>query len=169
MARRPMMSKKRVLMAVVALLLVAAALTGGWIWWTRPALRSVPLPDGTEPDQVMVQGGSLDAVFTTTGSVRSAGLRSERHEWVARLRWTDLERVEHVYELRLGESVDVEGLGRMTLVRVDPAPLIDTNRLTWVPGIEGKLGGGNRIYFVLEFEDGVRNCRPQEEAECARY
>lgn len=162
MARRPTIAKKRALIGVAALLLVTVALTGGWIWWTRPALRSAPWPEGTEPDQVMVQGGSLPSIRTTAGVISPAGMRSERHEWIASLRWTDLEHVEHIYELRLGESVDVEGLGRMTLVRVDPGPLIDTNRLTWVPGVEGKLGGGSRTYFVLDLQDDVRECRRHE-------
>ncbi len=159
-------SKKRVLIGIAATLAIAAALTGGWIWWTRPALRSVPLPEGTEQDQYMVVGPSLPSLHTSAGTVRSAGLRSEDHEWVARLRWTDLERIQHVYELRLGESVYAEGLGRMMLVRVDPAPLIDTNKLYWLPGVKQKVGGGSRIHFVLEFEDGVRECIPWEEADC---
>ncbi len=160
-------SKKRLLVSMTAILvLTAAALSVGWIWWTRPALGFVPWPEGTEPDQVMVQGGSLPSIYTTAGMITPAGMRSERHEWIAGLRWTDLEHKEHIYELRLGESANVEGLGRMTLVGVDPGPLIDPNKFSWLPGVKQKIGGGSRTYFVLEFEDGVRECIPWEEADC---
>ncbi|WP_170866466.1 hypothetical protein [Actinomyces glycerinitolerans] len=84
------------------------------------------------------------------------------------MRWTDLERTEHIYELHLGESIEVAGLGRMTLVGVKPAPLIDPNKFSWLPGIEGKDGGGSAIYFVLEFEDGVKACHPQD-GDCPRF
>ncbi|WP_128683511.1 hypothetical protein [Actinomyces qiguomingii] len=156
-------SKKRVLIGIAATLAIAAALTGGWIWWTRPALRSAPLPDESQSDQVRAQGGSTPDILTTVGAISSAGLRSEDHEWVARLRWTDLESLEHIYELRLGEPVDIEGLGVVTLVGVDPAPLIDPNKFSWLPGIEEKVGGGEWIYFVVQFKDGVRYCGRAED------
>ncbi len=164
MARRLMISKpkKRILISIAAILVIATALTGGWIWWTRPVLRSVPLPEGTEPDQVMVQGGSIPPILTTAGTISSAGLRSENREWIAKLRWTDLQHTKHLYELRLGEPVEVEGLGTITLVRVDPVPLFDSDRLSWLPGIKPKLGSGNRLYFTLIFKDGVRECEIEE-------
>ncbi|SHE24998.1 Hypothetical protein ACGLYG10_1210 [Actinomyces glycerinitolerans] len=168
MTRRPTISKECALIGVVALLLVAAALTGGWIWWTRPTERWAPIPDGLEKDEHMAVGSSLPREFTTAGTIAPAGIRSESHEWIAGLRWTDLERTEHIYELHLGESIEVAGLGRMTLVGVKPAPLIDPNKFSWLPGIEGKDGGGSAIYFVLEFEDGVKACHPQD-GDCPRF
>ena len=101
---------------VLALLLGA----GGWLWWTRPGTTSVPLPAGARRGAVMSLDGSIPAPETKVGRLETGGMRSEGHQWIGSVRWTPKGGEPTTYELHLGESVHIDGLGTVTLLAVNP-------------------------------------------------
>ena len=141
----------RVLLVVLVGVAVVAVVVGGWLWWTRPLTRSAPLPAGVEKGDVISLDGSIPPPRTRAGTLSSGGMRSQRHEWVGSVRWTLRGGAEEIYEMRLGESVHIDGLGTVTLLEVNPSPLIPE-----FPGFE-KSGG--YIYRVnINFDPGVSLC-----------
>jgi hypothetical protein len=130
---------------VLALLLGA----GGWLWWTRPGTTSVPLPAGARRGAVMSLDGSIPAPETKAGRLETGGMRSERHQWIGSVYWTPKGGEPTEYELHLGESVHIDGLGTVTLLAVNPPPLIP----------EDKDGGWTtRVHVVLD--PGLHWCEP---------
>ena len=142
----------RVLLVVLVGVAVVAVGVGGWLWWTRPLTRSAPLPAGVEKgDVISLDGGGIMPPRTRAGTLMAGGMRSQRHEWVGSVRWVLRGGAEEVYEMRLGESVHIDGLGTVTLLEVNPSPLIPE-----FPGFE-KCGG--YIYRVnINFDPGVSLC-----------
>ncbi|SDN45323.1 hypothetical protein SAMN05216355_10459 [Actinomyces ruminicola] len=135
----------RVLAGCLVVALLAAAGIGGWLWWTRPLTREVPLPDGIEPGRVWQVGTSVEPARTEAGTLREGPLRSERHHWIGSLEWTRSDGVVEIFELRLGDTVHIDGLGTVTLLRVRPEPLLPdcragfwtyTVNVTLDPGVE---------------------------------
>lgn len=146
----------RALMALVVVVVVAAAGVGGWLWWTRPWTRSVPLPAGVERGDYVALGGSLPSIHTAAdGDLSSAGMHSENHEWVAAVRWRpryyDPEGEEEVYRLHLGESVHIDGLGTLTLLAVNPGPVIPDLAIFGPP----MPGTPPNSFFNLVLDPGV--------------
>ena len=83
--------------------------------------------------------------------MRAWGLGGVGDEWVGSVGWVVGGGAEEVYEMRLGESVHIDGLGTVTLLEVNPSPLIPE-----FPGFE-KSGG--YIYRVnINFDPGVSLC-----------
>ena len=130
---------------VLALLLLGA---GGWLWWTRPSTTSVPLPAGVGRGNVISLHGSIPAPETKAGRLETGGMRSERHQWIGSVRWTPKGGESTEYEMHLGESVHIDGLGTVTLLAVNPPPLIP----------EDKDGGWTtRVHVALD--PGLHWCR----------
>ncbi|WP_128683190.1 hypothetical protein [Actinomyces qiguomingii] len=117
---------RRVLMGCLVVALLAAGSAGGWLWWTRPATRSVPLPNelATKNGSYAQVHVSIEPVETTAGRLQVGPLRSERHEWIGTLLWRNNDGVQEPTELRLGETTHIDGLGTVTLLAVNPEPLI---------------------------------------------
>ncbi|MBE6482713.1 MAG: hypothetical protein E7Z94_10170 [Actinomyces ruminicola] len=117
---------RRVLTGCLVVALLAAGGVGGWLWWTRPLTREVPLPDGVaNEDGIYAQiGGSIPPVETEDGKLLSSRMRSENHEWIGALRWIRTDGTEEIIELQLGETTHIEGLGTVTLLGVSPKPLL---------------------------------------------
>ena len=67
---------------------------------------------------------STDAANKPHGMLRPGPLRSRNREWVGTVTWKPFHAAEPDYELRLGESVHIEGLGTVTLLEVNPPPAI---------------------------------------------
>ncbi|WP_128683244.1 hypothetical protein [Actinomyces qiguomingii] len=133
----------RTLAGCLVVALLAAVGVGGWLWWTRPLTREVPLPDGiAAEDGVYVQvGGSVPPINTESGRLQSSRMRSESYEWIGALRWIRTDGSEEVVELRLGETAHIDGLGNVTLLAVNPRPLIPND----------KTGGWTyKVYIVLD-------------------
>lgn len=63
---------------------------------------------------------STDAANKPHGMLRPGPLRSRNREWVGTVTWKPFHAAEPDYELRLGESVHIEGLGTVTLLEVNP-------------------------------------------------
>ena len=143
--------RRRVLWGVIGVVVVLALLlgAGGWLWWTRPSTTSVPLPVGAGRGDVISLDGSIPAPKTRTGRLKTGGVRSERHQWIGSVRWTLKGGKTTTYEMHLGESVHIDGLGTVTLIAVNPPPLI----------LEDKDGGWTtRVHVVLD--PGLHWCQP---------
>ena len=137
-------------MLLVVLVGVAVVMVGvgGWLWWTRPLTRSAPLPAGVEKGDVISLDGSIPPPRTRAGTLSSGGMRSQRHEWVGSVRWTLRGGAEEIYEMRLGESVHIDGLGTVTLLEVDPGPLFPWD----------EVPGGDTYRVNINFDPGVSLC-----------
>ena len=125
--------RRRALWGAVGVIVVLALLlgAGGWLWWTRPSTTSVSLPAGVEGGETVRLADSLPPRQARTGTLVLGGLRSERHQWIGSVYWTPTGGKPTVYELHLGESVHIDGLGTVTLLAVNPPPLFS----------DGKSGG----------------------------
>lgn len=133
--------------AVVVVVAIVAGL-GGRLWWTRPSTTSVPLPAGVGRGNVISLHGSIPAPETKAGRLETGGMRSERHQWLGSVRWTPKGGEPTKYELHLGESIHIDGLGTVTLIAVNPPPLIP----------EDKDGGWTtRVHVALD--PGLHWCR----------
>ena len=117
-------SKKTMLQAAIVIVVAIAVGAGGWLWWTRPSTTRVSLPAGVEGGETVPLASSLPPRQTRTGTLAFGGLRSERHQWIASVHWTPTGGKPTVYELHLGESVHIDGLGTVTLLAVNPPPLL---------------------------------------------
>ena len=150
----------RVLVALVVVVVVAAVGVGGWLWWTRPWTRSVPLPAGVERGEYVSLGGS-DPSFRTAGGgdLSSAGMQSENHEWVAEVRWRSRygpRSKSEIYRLHLGESVHIDGLGTLTLLAVNPAPItITLPDLPFIGPPKARPSTPPNSFFNLVLDPGV--------------
>ncbi|WP_103062506.1 hypothetical protein [Actinomyces qiguomingii] len=134
----------RTLAGCLVVALLAAVGVGGWLWWTRPPIREVPLPDG-----IAVEGGiyaqihgSIPPVETEDGKLQSSRMRSENHEWIGALKWVRRDRTEEIIELHLGETAHIDGLGTVTLLGVNPRPLI--------PDTQSTGGWTYKVYIILD-------------------
>jgi len=137
----------RVLLVVLVGVAVVAVGVGGWLWWTRPLTRSAPLPAGVEKGNVVSMNSSIPPPETNEGELRWEDLRSERHEWIVELAWRNYrQNSDTPVRLHLGESVHIDGLGTLTLLGVDPAPLLRS----YDAG-----GGGSRATFNLTVDPEV--------------
>ena len=116
--------RKRVLRGAVGVVVILALLlgAGGWLWWTRPP-TSAPLPAGIEEGHTVSLGRSTPPPYTDDGKLEAGHMRRENHQWVGSLRWTRTNEGPVTYDVHLGETVHIEGLGAVTLLQVNPPPL----------------------------------------------
>ena len=117
---RRVVSKKTMLQTAIVIVVAIAVGAGGWLWWTRPSTTRVSLPAGVEGGETVPLASSLPPPQTRTGTLEYDSLRSERHQWIASVHWTPTGGKPTVYELHLGESVHIDGLGTVTLLAVNP-------------------------------------------------
>ena len=143
--------RRRALWGAVGVIVVLALLlgAGGWLWWTRPSTTSVPLPAGVGRGSVMSLDGSIPAPETKAGRLETGGMRSERHQWIGSVYWTPKGGESTEYEMHLGESVHIDGLGTVTLIAVNPPPLIPDDK-------DG--GWTTRVHVALD--PGLHWCEP---------
>ena len=143
--------RRRALWGAVGVIVVLALLlgAGGWLWWTRPSTTSVPLPAGGGRGSVMSLDGSIPAPETKAGRLETGGMRSERHQWIGSVYWTPKGGESTEYEMHLGESVHIDGLGTVTLIAVNPPPLIPDDK-------DG--GWTTRVHVALD--PGLHWCEP---------
>ena len=139
----------RVLLVVLVGVAVVAVGVGGWLWWTRPLTRSAPLPAGVEKGEARPMRSSIPPVHVEAGILRWEGLHSERHEWVATFGWAPADGGEPTrFDLRLGESIHIDGMGAVTLLEVEPAPLLGSDAPGGPPG----------AVVNISFAPGVSEC-----------
>ena len=63
--------------------------------------------------------GSIPAPETKVGRLETGGMRSEGHQWIGSVRWTPKGGNPAKYEMHLGESIHIDGLGTVTLLAVN--------------------------------------------------
>ena len=68
----------------------------------------------------MSLGGTIPAPETKAGRLEAGGMRAEQNQWIGSVRWTPKGGEPTTYELHLGESVHIDGLGTVTLLAVNP-------------------------------------------------
>ena len=143
--------RKRLLWGVVGVVVMLALLlgAGGWLWWTRPSTTRVSLPAGVEGGETVPLASSLPPRQARTGTLVLGGLRSERHQWIGSVRWTPTGGKPTVYELHLGESVHIDGLGTVTLLAVNPPPLLSDQK-----------SGGWTIEVNINLNPDLHWCEP---------
>ena len=115
---------RRALLGIIGACLAMVIGLAGWLYWTHPSTTSVPLPDGAQRGEERYLSWALPHPETIHGTLRPGPLRSRNHEWVGTVTWKPFHAAEQDYEIRLGESVHIEGLGTVTLLEVDPPPAI---------------------------------------------
>jgi len=92
---------------------------------------------------------SIPPVHVEAGILRWEGLHSERHEWVATFGWAPADGGEPTrFDLRLGESIHIDGMGAVTLLEVEPAPLLGSDAPGGPPG----------AVVNISFAPGVSEC-----------
>ena len=142
---------------------------GGWLWWFRssmagasqstasvpPPLTSTSLPSGVEKGDLVSLGGSVPPKWTDKGTLESAGMHVEQNQWVGSVRWRPKGGEPTVYEMHLGESVYIDGLGAVTLVGVTPP--------STSPPDKSKAGGARgRVHVNVNLDPGIQWCRPSD-------
>ena len=142
-------SKKTMLQTAIVIVVAIAVGAGGWLWWTRPSTTRVSLPAGVEGGETVPLASSLPPPQTRTGTLEYDSLRSERHQWIASVHWTPTGGKPTVYELHLGESVHIDGLGTVTLLAVNPPPLLS-----------GQKPGGWTIEVNINLNPDLHWCEP---------
>ena len=68
----------------------------------------------------MSLGGATRAPETKAGRLETGGMRVEQNQWIGSVRWTPKGGKPAEYELHLGESAHIDGLGTVTLLAVNP-------------------------------------------------
>ena len=96
----------------------------GWLYWTHPSTATASLPDGAQRGEEEYLSGALPPPVTRHGMLSPGPLHSRNHEWVGTVTWKPFYAAEQDYELRLGESAHIEGLGTVTLLEVNPPSAI---------------------------------------------
>jgi len=115
---------RRALLGTIGACLAMVIGLAGRLYWTHPSTTSVPLPDGAQRGEERYLSWALPHPETIHGTLRPGPLRSRNHEWVGTVTWKPFHAAEQDYEIRLGESVHIEGIGTVTLLEVDPPPAI---------------------------------------------
>ena len=133
-ADREGLRRRRVLWGAVGVVVVLALLlgAGGWLWRPRPSATSrsaasaspsitrVLLPTGIGEGDIVSLGGATRAPETKAGRLEAGGMRVEQNQWIGSVYWTPKGGKSTKYELHLGESVHIDGLGTVTLLAVNP-------------------------------------------------
>ena len=105
------------------------------------------MPAGVEKGNVVSMNSSIPPPETSEEERQWEDLRSERKEWIVELAWRNYrQKSDTPVRLHLGESVHIDGLGTLTLLGVDPAPLLRS----YDAG-----GGGSRATFNLTVDPEV--------------
>lgn len=147
--RRP--GKHNRMMAIICTLtgiyITAVLSVNAWAWWTRLP-TSTPLPTGVEEGHTVSLGRSTPPPYTDDGKLEAGRMRKENHQWVGSLRWTRTNDDSVTYDVHLGETVHIDGLGAVTLLQVNPPPLF----------FDDQQSGGWDYKFNINLAPGTTLC-----------
>lgn len=115
---------RRVLLGFVGTCLAVVIGFAGWLYWTHPSTTSVPLPAGIEEGEDGYLSFALPSPATRYGTLEPGPLRVRNHQWIGTVTWCPFGASKQSYEMRLGGSVHIEGLGMVTLLEVNAPPVI---------------------------------------------
>ena len=143
----------RGVLVLVVLVALGFSVVGGrllYAWWQRPSTEWVPLPPGIEEGETLYLGPGIPPERTNYGYLKYRATRIENREWVVDVKWLRTDGgVDEEKELRLGESVYLEGLGTITLTAVRPRPVFT------FPWEETPWNDYVKAIFNLELEPGI--------------
>ena len=143
----------RSVLVLVALVALGCSVLGGrllYVWWQRPPTDWVPLPPGIEEGETLTLGPGIPPERTNYGYLEYRAARIENREWVVGVKWLRTDGgADEEKELRLGESVYLEGLGTITLTAVRPRPVFT------FPWEETPWNDYMKAIFNLELEPGI--------------
>ena len=143
----------RGVLVLVVLVALGFSVVGGrllYAWWQRPSIEWVPLPPGIEEGETLNLGPGIRPACTNYGYLEYRAARIENREWVVDVKWVRTDGgADEEKELRLGESVYLEGLGTITLTAVRPRPVFT------FPWEETPWNDYVKAIFNLELEPGI--------------
>ena len=151
--RKHGVTARRALLGIIGACLAMVIGLAGWLYWTHPTTTSVPLPDGVQKGEEEYLSGALPPPETIHGTLYSGPLRSRNHEWVGTVTWQPRHAAEQDYEIRLGESVHIEGLGTVTLLEVNPPPAIPE-----INFFKDRSAGGWKYRVNIALDPGLSLC-----------
>ena len=118
--------RHRTLVAILKIAMISLVCWGLWIFWTHPLIHSAPLPEGVEREKQIDLDDSTGPPTTEAGRLTSGPPYSRNYRWVGTLYWTHKDGSRDTIAIRLGESVHIDGLGTVTLLGVEPDPIMST-------------------------------------------
>ena len=121
--------RHRTLVAILKIAMISLACWGLWIFWTHPLIQSAPLPTGIERGKQLSIGGGIPSLSTEAGNLTSDPPRARNHRWIGTLHWTRHDGSRDTITLHLGESTHIDGLGTITLLGVEPDPIMSTRNM----------------------------------------
>ena len=136
--------RHRTLVAVLKIAMISLACWGLWIFWTHPLIQSASLPEGVERGKRLEIGGEIQSLSTETGNLMFDPPRAHNYRWVGTLHWIRHDGPTDTITLPLGESAHIDGLGTVTLLGVEPDPIMST------PNV-----GGSYYTINLTLDPGV--------------
>ena len=151
--RKHGVTARRALLGVIGACLAMVIGLAGWLYWTHPSTTSVPLPDGAQRGEEQYLSWALPHPETIHGTLRPGVLHSRNHEWVGTVTWKPFHAAEQDYEIRLGESVHIEGLGTVTLLEVNPPPAIPE-----INFFKDRSAGGWKYRVNIALDPGLSLC-----------
>ena len=94
-----------------------------------PDPKRPPLPAGIERGKQLSIGGGIPSLSTEAGNLTSDPPRARNHRWIGTLHWTRHDGSRDTITLPLGESTHIDGLGTITLLSVEPDPIMSTRNM----------------------------------------
>lgn len=137
-------NRYRVARRIIAVVMTSLTCWGFWIFWTHPLIQSASLPEGVERGKRLEIGGAIQSLSTETGNLMFDPPRAHNYRWVGTLHWIRHDGPTDTITLPLGESAHIDGLGTVTLLGVEPDPIMST------PSI-----GGSYYTINLTLDPGV--------------
>jgi len=144
---------RRALLGTIGACLAMAIGLAGWLYWTHPTTTTASLPDRAQRGEEEYLSGALPPPETIHGTLYSGPLHSRNHEWIGTVTWQPRHAAEQDYEIRLGESVHIEGIGTVTLLEVAPPPAIPE-----INFFRDRSAGGWKYRVNITLDPGLSLC-----------
>jgi len=144
---------RRALLGIIGACLAMVIGLVGWLYWTHPSTTTASLPDGVQRGEEEYLSWALPHPETIHGTLRPGPLHSRNHEWVGTVTWKPFHAAEQDYEIRLGKSVHIEGLGTVTLLEVNPPPAIPD-----INFFKDRSAGGWKYRVNIALDPGLSLC-----------